>query len=102
MITTLKFLAFFTILFDAIAILKIVKDNQYLLDEEKSKLYIITLAIPIIGAFYTLRKVGFKFLNFIYPLSKAMNTKVSRCNTNIIERDITESKFDTFENLLEQ
>ena len=101
MITTLKILAFFTILFDAIAILKIVKDNQYLLDEEKSKLYIITLAIPIIGAFYTLKKVGFKFLNFIYPLSKAMNTKVSRCDTSIIKRDIIESKLESFEGLLD-
>ena len=97
MITTLKFLTLFTILLDTIAIFKVIKDNQYLFDNEKTKLYIIIIAIPIIGAFYALKKVGFGFLNFIYPLSKAMNTKVSRENS-----DIVESKLDTFEDLLEQ
>ena len=97
MITTLKFLALFTIFLDVIAIFKVTKDNQYLFDNEKPKLYIITLLIPIIGAFYALKKVGFRFLNFIYPLSKAMNTKLSRENSNIVE-----SELDTFEDLLDQ
>ena len=97
MVTALKFIVFFAIILNAITILKIFKDNQYLLDNEKPKLYIIIIAIPIIGAFYALKKVGFRFLNFIYPLSKAMNTKLSRENSNIIE-----NKLDTFENLLEQ
>lgn len=99
MITALKFLAFFTILLDLITILKIFKDNQYLLDKQKTKLYIITLVIPIFGAFYALKKVGFKFLNFIYPISKATNSKVSRCNTDIFEKDIAESKLEIFEDI---
>ena len=96
MVTALKFIIFFAIILNAITIIKILKDNQYLLDSEKPKLYIITITIPIIGAFYALKKVGFRFLNFIHPLSKAMNTKVSKCDMNIIE-----SKLDTFEDMVD-
>ena len=94
MITAIKFILFLTILLDVVTIYKVLKDNQFLLDSDKPKLYLITILIPIFGALYALKRVGFKFLNFIYPIGRTMNNKNITQYDNSIEVEIIDKILD--------
>ena len=66
------------ILLDLFALVMVAKDNRYLLDSQKPKLYLIIIFIPIFGAIYALVRVGFGVSDFLYPLIKASRTKIKR------------------------
>jgi len=51
---------FIVVYLDLLAIYRVLKDEAYLFDKEKSKYIFWILLIPIIGAIVAMRKIGYK------------------------------------------
>ena len=49
-----------TLIFNALAIYRVLKDEAYLFDKQKAKYIFWILLIPIIGAIVAMRKIGYK------------------------------------------
>jgi len=49
-----------TLIFNALAIYRVLKDEAYLFDKQKPKYIFWILLIPIIGAIVAMRKIGYK------------------------------------------
>ena len=60
----MKILIFVIVILDLLALYRVISDEIYLLDNEKMKYIILILLIPIIGALFSMNKVGFKWLFF--------------------------------------
>jgi len=52
------------IIFHLLVILRVYKDNIYLLEGEKMKYILLVIFLPVIGALYTLHKTGCKWMFF--------------------------------------
>jgi len=87
---------FFVIVLDIASILKVYKDERYLFDNEKLKLYLIIVELPIIGAIYALKRVGFNWITIFTPLIALNRTKVRRIS-HIYNEDFCSSEADDME-----
>ena len=56
----MKILIALTLILDALAIYRVIKDEAYLFDKQKPKYIFWILLIPIIGAIVAMRKIGYK------------------------------------------
>jgi len=72
----LKVVFFFIVLLNTLATVKVLKDNRYLFDNEKTKLVLIVWLVPLFGALYSLNRVGFSWLGTMastfVPLNKPL------------------------------
>ena len=56
----MKVIIALTLILDALAIYRVLKDEAYLFDKQKPKYIFWILLIPIIGAIVAMRKIGYK------------------------------------------
>ena len=56
----MKVIIALTLILDALAILRVLKDEAYLFEKQKPKYIFGILLIPIIGAIVAMRKIGYK------------------------------------------
>ena len=56
----MKVIIALTLILDALAILRVLKDEAYLFEKQKPKYIFWILLIPIIGAIVAMRKIGYR------------------------------------------
>jgi len=56
----MKIIIALTLIFNALAIYRVLKDEAYLFDKQKPKYIFWILLIPIVGAIVAMRKIGYK------------------------------------------
>ena len=56
----MKLVIALTLILDALAIYRVLKDEAYLFDKQKPKYIFWIVVIPIIGAIVAMRKIGYK------------------------------------------
>ena len=56
----MKIIIALTLIFNALAIYRVIKDEAYLFDKQKPKYIFWILLIPIVGAIVAMRKIGYK------------------------------------------